>query len=85
MAKITTIRAKVVRISTDRTQYAPYKYDLEPENLYVELIVPEGNIVHKDKEVVVELEGFSLLLGSIADSIDSMHKEHEYKQTGMRR
>jgi len=38
--------------------------------------------------VVVELEGFSLLLGSIADSIDLMHEKHteqEYKKLGVRR
>ena len=87
MAKIKTVRAQVLEISTDRTQYAPYKYKLQPIGLMVELTLPTDSIVEEDKDgvMVVTMDGFSLLLGNIADSLGEMHKVWEGKMTGLRR
>lgn len=91
MAKITTIRAKVLQINVDRTQYKPYSNTLEPQDLWVEMVLPEGSVVEDTKNpetgrrVVITMDGFSVLLGQIADSIDKMHDEHTFKQTGMKR
>jgi len=87
MAKIKTVRAQVLEIHTDRHQYKPYSYSLQPIGLMVELTLPADSIVEegKDDVIVVTMDGFSLLLGSIADSLDEMHKVWEGKMTGIRR
>jgi hypothetical protein len=86
MAKVITVRCKVLTMAPERTQYFPYKYELEPEGLLVELTVPADAVLEsKDGTVVVSMDGFSLMLGQMADSLDSMHKQWEAKQTGLRR
>lgn len=87
MAKITTVNAQVLEISTDRTQYKPYAYKIQPIGLFVELVIPADSIAHKDDDgtVTVTMDGFSLLLGDIATSIEGMHRKWEASQTGIRR
>jgi hypothetical protein len=86
MAKVVTLRCKVTELNVSRTQYKPYSYMMVPENLFVEITVPaDGVIDNKDGTLVVSMDGFSATLGVIADSLDSMHKQWESKDTGLRR
>lgn len=85
MTKIVKFKAKVSMIAPQRAQYRPYLYELLPDNLFVEVVVPNEDVVEsKDGEIVLTMDGFSATLGRIADSLDAMHKQHEYKQTGRR-
>lgn len=87
MAKVQVVRARVLGISVGREQYKPYNYTLEPENLFVELPLNPDEVItfEKDGEVVITCDGFAAVLGKLADSIESMHKEYIYKQTGVKR
>jgi hypothetical protein len=86
MAKVTTVKCKVMTMAPERTQYFPYKYELAPEDLFVEIAIPADAVIEdKGGIVVVSMDGFSLMLGQVADSLDSMHKQWEAKQTGLRR
>jgi len=74
MAKI---RGQLKSIWPDRTQYKPYAYNLEMENVFVEVDVPEDELKTTTKgditETTLTLNGFTCLLGNIADAIDEMH------------
>jgi len=86
MAKVKYFRCRVSSISPQRQQYRPYLYELLPDDLYVDIVVPEDGIVEegKDGAIVLTMDGFSATLGRIADSLDAMHKQHEFKLTGRR-
>ena len=71
---------QIKSIWPDRTQYKPYAYNLEMQNLFVELEVDEAGVVSQQKgdddeaiNTILNLEGFTALLGNIADSLDKMH------------
>jgi len=85
MAKIKTIKAQVISMSPQRQQYRPYLYDLAPLNLYVELPLDDDVVLQDGEQVVITLDGFTALLGKVATSLDEMHKQHEYKLTGVKR
>ena len=86
MAKI---RGQLKSIWPDRTQYKPYAYNLEMENVWVEVDIPdeeckvnsttyvtdvEKGAVRQDiTETTLTLNGFTCLLSNIADAIDDMH------------
>lgn len=85
MAKVITVRCKVTSITSSRQQYKPYGYVFEPVGMFVDLTLPNEDVIEsKDGEIVLTMDGFSATLGRIADSLDAMHKQYEYKQTGRR-
>lgn len=80
------IIAKLESLWPDRTMYKPYAYNMRPQDLYVEIEVPEDTLRtdtlmtknEKGEKVeenvtIMNLHGFTCLLGSIADEIDDMH------------
>lgn len=85
MAKIKTIKAKVMSMSPQRQQYRPYLYELTPDNLWVELPIDPDTVLESGETVVITLDGFTALLGKVATSLDEMHKQYEYKLTGVKR
>lgn len=79
------IRGQLKSIWPDRTQYKPYAYNLEMENVWVEIDIPDADVTVLDHilldkkgpdEYVLTLNGFTCLLGTIADAIDGMHVEN---------
>ena len=74
MAKI---RGQLKSIWPDRTQYKPYAYNLEMQDVFVEVDVPEDELKTTTKgditETTLTLNGFTCLLGNIADAIDTLH------------
>ena len=85
MAKKKMVLAKIEDINASRQQYRPYLYKLTPVNLYVELPLDDDIVLQDGEEVVITLDGFTALLGKIATSLDAMHKQYEYKLTGVKR
>jgi len=84
--KIKTIKAKVLNITVGRQQFKPYNYNLEPCNLFVEIPIDMELVASSFQDgVVLTLDGFSATLGIIADNIDTMHKQWEARQMGVRR
>ena len=87
MAKI---RGQLKSIWPDRTQYKPYAYNLEMQDVFVEVDVPEDELKTTTKgditETTLTLNGFTCLLGNIADAIDTLHlaslkaKNNSFKQ-----
>ena len=78
------IRGQLKSIWPDRTQYKPYAYNLEMQNVYVDIDVPDEDVILLDHilldkegpdEYVLNLNGMTCLLGTIADAIDGMHVE----------
>lgn len=87
------IRGQLKSIWPDRTQYKPYAYNLEMQNVFVEVDVDdemvtyedtplEGGAIHRD--TILNLNGFTCLLGTFADALDEMHlaslKNKNHKQ-----
>ena len=74
MAKI---RGQLKSIWPDRTQYKPYAYNLEMQDVFVEVDVPDEDLKTTMKgditETTLTLVGFTCLLSNIADAIDDMH------------
>ena len=74
MAKV---RGQLKSIWPDRTQYKPYAYNLEMQDVFVEVDVPEDELKTTTKgditETTLTLNGFTCLLGNIADAIDTLH------------
>ena len=81
MGKVKHVRMKVEWMNSSRQQYKPYSYNLVPENLTVEIPLEEVHIIENTKDgMVIDLSGFSMLLSTIADSLDAMHDVHEEEQ-----
>lgn len=80
---IKMVRLQVLEITSDRQQYKPYSHKLGAPSLFVEVPVDDGEVVEfgKDK-IVITLDGFAGILGSVADSIESMHLEYRKHTTG---
>ena len=74
---MTKIRGQLKSIWPDRTQYKPYAYNLEMQDVFVEVDVPEDELKTTMKgditETTLTLKGFTCLLGNIADAIDTLH------------
>lgn len=84
------IRGQLKSIWPDRTQYKPYAYNLEMQNVWVEIDVPDesvkvieeygddgkGGEILTGFEYVLDLDGFSCLLGQVADSLDKLHNQY---------
>jgi len=74
---MTKIRGQLKSIWPDRTQYKPYAYNLEMQDVFVEVDVPEDELKTTMKgditETTLTLNGFTCLLGNIADAIDTLH------------
>lgn len=85
MPKKKMVIAQVTDLNVSRQQYKPYNYNLQPLNLYVELPLDDDVVLQDGEQVVITLDGFTALLGKVATSLDEMHKQHEYKLTGVKR
>jgi len=78
---MTKIRGQLKSIWPDRTQYKPYAYNLEMENVWVEIDIPKEDVTVTDHieggestlQTTLTLNGFTCLLGNIADAIDMLH------------
>ena len=74
---MTKIRGQLKSIWPDRTQYKPYAYNLEMQDIFVEVDVPNEDLKTTTKgditETTLTLNGFTCLLGNIADAIDTLH------------
>ena len=91
MAKV---RGQLKSIWPDRTQYKPYAYNLEMDNVWVEVDVPAEDVKvinhieggESTKQTTLTLNGFTCLLSNIADAIDTLHlaslkaKNNSFKQ-----
>jgi len=87
---VAKIRGQLKSIWPDRTQYKPYAYNLEMQDVFVEVDVPEDELKTTTKgditETTLTLNGFTCLLGNIADAIDTLHlaslkaKNNSFKQ-----
>ena len=77
MAKI---RGQLKSIWPDRTQYKPYAYNLEMENVWVEIEVADTDIAGTKiteggtEGIILTLNGFTCLLGNIADALEEMNE-----------
>ena len=85
MTKKKMVLARVTDMNVSRQQYKPYTYNLQPLNLMVELPLDVDTIIEDGDDVVITLDGFTALLGKVATSLDDMHKQYEYKLTGVKR
>jgi hypothetical protein len=63
-------------VNASRQQYKPYTYNLVPENLVVEMDVDDDEVLAASKgNLVITMDGFSMLLTEIATSIDNAHEK----------
>ncbi len=82
------VNGLLTRVSSQRTPYKPYGYELSFDNgfsaVYVEVEVPEKSIISSTKEgdreyLTVDLNGLKAILKQTADAVDELEKEYKDK------
>jgi ribonuclease HIII len=74
------VRAKLESLAPQRQQYRPYLFNLQPENVIVEIELDEHDVVsHDSEEVVVNMAGFKSLLTKLADAVEEVHDAYVNK------
>ncbi len=74
------VRARLESLAPQRQQYKPYAFNLQPENVIVEIELDEHDVVsHDSEEVVVNMAGFKSLLTKIADAVEEIHDAYVSK------
>ena len=78
MAKVL---AKVERVTADRTNYKQYSPQLVFDDVYVEIEVPESEVVSAVNVPgkILTLKGFTVLLDTVATAVDQMHSAYQKK------
>lgn len=80
MAKKYIVRAKLESVAPQRQQYRPYLFDLQPQDVYLELEMTPDQIIEQDGEkTVINVEGFKAILASLADAVDQIHDAYVTK------
>lgn len=72
------IRARLVSVIPDRTQFKQYMPQFHFDKLYVTIPVPTSEAsmpLGAGGEITLTLEGFTAMLSNVADAIDKMHEE----------
>jgi hypothetical protein len=93
MAKKTLLlRGQLTKVSSQRTQYKPYGYELDfaayalpGPDVFIEVeienreevVVEEGEYTDGHPYVVLNLDGLNAILRVTADSIDKLEEEYE--------
>jgi hypothetical protein len=87
--KTTLIRGVLRTVNSSRVQYKPYSYELdfsgalERPAVLVELEIPTDTIVDSNnQEVVVNLNGFTVILEQLADALDLLNIRYQKKYGG---
>lgn len=73
LSNVTKVRGQLTVVNSQRQQYKPYSYELDftPSNIFVEIDVPEENIIDISKDkVTINADGMSFILMTLADSLD---------------
>ena len=84
MAKMQHIRGVLVAVSSQRTQYKPYHYELNFDGIgdaapmiLVEFDIPYEDVVEEGMGyVVVDLDGLNAILEVTADSLDKLNAKY---------
>ena len=77
------IRLRLDHIITDRTEYKPYIAQLSGQDTYVEIDIPDKEVLEDDDtNVVITANGLAAVLGTVANSIDKMHEDYKKKKFG---
>src|SRR5512138_3331694 len=80
MAKKLIVRAKLESVAPQRQQYRPYLFNLQPEEVYLEMeLAPDQIIEQGDGKTVINVEGFKAILASLADAVDQVHDAYVVK------
>lgn len=92
MAKKTKLlRGLLTKVSSQRTQYKPYGYEISFDEIYTKVgprvyveveidadqVVEEGTTEDSIQYVVLSLDGLNAILQVTADSIDKLQEEYE--------
>jgi hypothetical protein len=80
MAASVKITGKLRLLTPQRQQYKPYAYELEFDNVGVELEVPANGVEKKGQEIVLNLIGFTAVISQLCDAIDGMHDDYVNRQ-----
>lgn len=81
-----TIRMKLDHIIVDRTAYKPYTSQLNADDIYVEIPIPDGEFKVEKDVTVLTVDGLATLMGNVATAIDKMQGKYvEDKFQGGRR
>lgn len=90
--KTLLLRGQLTKVSSQRTQYKPYNYELDftsynrmAPDVYIEVevddreevVVEEGEYADGQPYVVLNLDGLNAILRVTADSIDKIQEEYE--------
>lgn len=83
------VLGKVAWITAERINYKPYSPRLSFDNVYVEVEIPDEQIRQQqlypdvpDSNInILTLDGFTVLLNSVATSIDKMHSAYMREAT----
>lgn len=85
MAKKSFIVAKLTSIQSQRQQYKPYGYSLEPVDVQVEIEIPADTILDTQETddgrtvTTLNMDGFKALLEITANAVDQVHDAYVVK------
>ncbi|HEY6020134.1 MAG TPA: hypothetical protein VIY48_09595 [Candidatus Paceibacterota bacterium] len=94
--KTTLLRGLLTKVSSQRTQYKPYSYELAFDEVYTnvaprvfvevevdsEVVVEEGETGDGIKYLVLNLDGLNAILQVTADSIDKLDEAYVNRLMG---
>ena len=75
------IEVKIQTLMPDRTTYKQYGTTYQPENLYVEVEIPDEEVVEKDSTRTTLTErGTQLLMSKLADIADTADEKFRHSK-----
>ena len=71
--KIAALLFKLESVNVDPTQYKPFSHTLTSDNVYVQIDIPEEELVAVNEgRIVITLGGLSTVLTSVAEAVDEV-------------
>lgn len=75
------IEVKIQTLAPDRTNYKQYGTVYAPEDLYVEVEIPDEEVIEKDSTRTLLTErGMQLLMGKLADLADKVDESYRHSK-----
>jgi len=74
------IAVKIESLMPDRTNYKQYSTKYAPDNLYVDVEIPDEEVREVENQTILTERGLQILIGTLADVADDVEIEHLHSQ-----
>lgn len=81
-SKVRNVRFAVTQLNVEPNQYKPYLSTLTADNVFVDIPVPEEEVIAYGKQIVLTVDGLSAILCEIGTSIANMADEVRKSKLG---